>query len=645
MCGIAGYLAPTPADQAPHGLRLMATRIAHRGPDGEGFFEAATADQRYRVGFAHRRLAIIDLDTGRQPMKNEDGTVWVVFNGEIYNFAELRDELIGLGHVFSTRSDTETLVHAWEAWGTDCVTRLAGMFAFALWDSRKQILFLARDRFGKKPLFIAQPAGALVFASEIKALNAWPGLSTELDENAVWGYFEYRYVPGPQTLWRGIRKLMPGHFLVWQAGVVQEHCYWMPPDGRRWVAGPLPADPVAGFREQLDRAVRLRMVSDVPFGAFLSGGIDSSSVVALMTRHSGLPIKTFSVGFAESAYSELRFANQVAKRYRTEHRELQISATQIVDHLPTLAWFRDAPVTEASDVPIYLLALEARKTVKMVLTGEGSDEVLAGYPKHSFERLAGAWMRAPRLIRRAIAAAIGALPQSFWRAHTVVSTLAIANFDERMPRWFGALSREECVPLLQALPQRLRPAAAAAAADPAASSLRRILYFDQTSWLPDNLLERGDRMTMAASVEGRMPFMDHALVDYVSALPDTYRMRGLTSKWILREAMRDLLPAFVVGRPKVGFKVPINLWFRGHLREYLNDCLAGPSSLTRHFYRADMLARILDEHQRGLRNHEKLLWCMLNLEVWLRVCRDPAPAGGSAQPGLHAPTALAESLS
>jgi asparagine synthase (glutamine-hydrolysing) len=630
MCGIAGLITPAPSPHAAQTLRAMARRIAHRGPDDEGFFETSTSNGRHRVGLAHRRLAIIDLATGHQPMGNEDGRVQIVFNGEIYNFAGLRDELIALGHRFATASDTETIVHAWEQWGPDCVQRFAGMFALAIWDANQDTLFLARDRFGKKPLFIAEHGGSLLFASEIKALLAWPGLPRELDRDGLWDYFERRYVPAPRTLWRGVRKLMPGHWLRWQRGALRETRYWSPPDALAYAAAPLPADPVGRFLDELDRAVRMRMVSDVPYGAFLSGGIDSSAIVALMSRHSSQPVKTFSVGFAESDYSELGYAKQIADRFATEHHELEVSAAHLVDHLPAMARFRDAPVAETADVPIYLLSVEAGKTVKMVLSGEGSDELLAGYPKHRFERYARAWQRVPRPLRRSlIEPLVQALPWRFWRAQTVAATLGIEPFEARMKRWFGAMTREECAALLQLAPPRLAPFVGPVA-DPRASALRRILHFDQTSWLPDNLLERGDRMTMAASIEARMPYMDHELAAYVSSLPDRYRLRGMTSKWILRQAMQRVLPKAILERPKVGFRLPVNLWFRGPLRDYLRESLTGPSSLTSGYYRTHALRRVLDEHDRGRCNHEKLLWCLLNLEVWQRECMAAAPVHGPA---------------
>jgi asparagine synthase (glutamine-hydrolysing) len=598
----------------------MAAVLAHRGPDDEGFFEAVTRAGERRVGLAHRRLSIIDLDTGHQPMANEDGTVQIVFNGEIYNFPGLRAELIATGHVFRTRSDTETIVHAYEEWGPECVTRFRGMFAFAIWDANKERLLLARDRYGKKPLFVYQADGLVLFASEIKAILAVPGVPQRVDREALWDYFAYRYVPAPATLLQGVRKLMPGSYMVCERGAVTETPYFVPDDGKSATARPAAADPVADFLMQLDEAVRVRMVSDVPFGAFLSGGLDSSAVVAMMSRHSPHPVKTFSVGFAESAYSELAYARAIANQFHTEHHELTVSQEHLMEHLPALVRYRDAPVAEPSDIPIYLLAREARRTVKMVLTGEGADEFLGGYPKHVLERYVCTYQHVPAAVRRGLIEPLcRSLPYGFRRAKTAVANLGLADRSERLPRWFGALSGPERCRLT-----RLTAPAHNANSSPrfdsfrGNSALRDILYFDQTSWLPDNLLERGDRMTMAASLEARMPFMDHQLAAFVSGLPDEWRVHGLTTKRILREAMRRVLPAQILERPKIGFRVPVNEWFRGSMRGYLADHLLGSQSRTREYYRAPALRRYVDEHTTGRQNHEKLLWCLLSLEVWHR---------------------------
>ena len=337
-------------------LQVMADAIAHRGPDDEGYFEAQSRSGTYKVGLAHRRLSIIDLNTGHQPIGNEDDSIQIVFNGEIYNFQPLREELIALGHAFKTNSDTETIVHAYEEYGTACVTRLRGMFAFAIWDANRERLFIARDRFGKKPVFLRRHGEQLHFASEIKALLAADNAGVEVNIDSIRDYLLYRYVPAPQTLIRGIEKLPPGSLAVWQDGRLDIERYYAPPDLLPLVQSSVPDEPVGEFLNKLDDAVACRMVSDVPFGAFLSGGIDSSAVVALMARHSQLPVKTFSVGFAESQYSELQYAKTIAEQFKTEHCELTISQDHIMDELPGLVRFRDAPVAEPSDIPIYLLS-------------------------------------------------------------------------------------------------------------------------------------------------------------------------------------------------------------------------------------------------------------------------------------------------
>ncbi|MYN47387.1 asparagine synthase (glutamine-hydrolyzing) [Pseudoduganella sp. FT93W] len=619
MCGIAGFVLAAPQPERPQLLRAMGQAIAHRGPDDAGFLEVDTADGQYHVGLAHRRLSIIDLATGHQPIGNEDGSVQIVFNGEVYNFEALRTQLIDLGHQFVTASDTETIVHAYEQWGYACVEHFRGMFAFAIWDAARERLFLARDRFGKKPLFFHEHEGNLLFASEIKALLAAPDVVAAADTAAIWDYLSYRYVPGPRTLFENIRKLGPGCYAVWEKGQLTETPYYRNPDSLPPRAQPMPADPVATFLDKLDEAVRIRMVSDVPFGAFLSGGLDSSAVVGLMSRHSTLPVKTFSVGFKEGAFSELRYAAEIARQFKTDHHELTVSVNQVMDLLPTLVRFRDAPVAEPSDIPIYLLAQEARKTVKMVLTGEGSDEFLGGYPKHVYENLVQPYQRLPGWLRAGvIEPAVCALPYRFQRAKTAIVNLGLDAFEQRMPRWFGALSereREHLVALDPLPPGRNR---AMQVASEGSTPMRRILSFDQTSWLPDNLLERGDRMTMAASLEARMPFMDHELAAYVSTLPDQYRVRGKVTKWVLREAMKRMLPVSILERPKVGFRVPVNEWFRGPMREYLYDHLTGPDSRTRDYYRREALEKVLADHVAERQNHEKLLWSLLNLEIWHR---------------------------
>jgi asparagine synthase (glutamine-hydrolysing) len=421
----------------------MLEAIGHRGPDGHGACDFP-APGGGRAWLGHRRLAIIDPHGGHQPMIDEDARLALTFNGEIYNFRELRRSLEAWGHRFDTHSDTEVLLRAWRHWGEGMVEKLRGMFAFALWDGAAGKLFLARDRFGEKPLFLHEDSRGLYFASEIKALLEVPGVKRGVDLPAVWDYLAYRYVPGPRTLFQGIRKLPPGTCATWERGRLTERRYWTAPDRIASVERADPnGHPVPEFLEKLDETVKMEMVSDVPFGAFLSGGLDSSTIVALMTRHN-TRVKTFSVGFSEGGYSELEYAGEVARHFGTDHHELVVDAKDLIEHLPALVRFRDAPVSEPSDIPIYLLAKEASKSVKMVLTGEGSDEILGGYPKHVFERFAGPYQLMPGFIRHNLIQPLTrSLPYGFRRAKTAIDTLSIESWPERYARWFGAMDSRE----------------------------------------------------------------------------------------------------------------------------------------------------------------------------------------------------------
>jgi asparagine synthase (glutamine-hydrolysing) len=619
MCGIAGWIAAPESRLGEEALASMLGAIAHRGPDDQGMCSFRGTAAGHRVFLGHRRLAIIDPQGARQPMCDAAAGLALVFNGEIYNFRELRSELQDAGYAFTRDSDTEVLLRAYQHWGARVVNHLRGMFAFAIWDGRSERLFLARDRFGEKPLFLYEDAHGLYFASEIKALLRLPGLRAGVDFKSVWDYLAYRYVPGPRTLFTGIRKLMPGTTALWERAGLREARYWAAPDRGPSLPAPRQTDVVATFLALLDEAVQSQMVSDVPFGAFLSGGLDSSMIVALMSRHNS-EIRTFSAGFGEAAYSELAYAAEVAKHFGTVHKEVVIADQDIIEHLPRLTAFRDAPVSEPADIPVFLLASEAARSVKMVLTGEGGDEILGGYPKHIAEGFAPGYLRLPASLRHCLIEPLAqALPYKFRRLKTAVASLNVEDWRERYVRWFGALKgceRES----LSVLRMETAPAAEGPPFDvePGTSSLRRILYFDQASWLPDNLLERADRMTMAASIESRMPFLDHKLAEFVSSLPDDFRIRRMRSKWILRQAGRRLIPQRILERPKVGFRVPVNQWFRGRIREFLLDHLGNGSSLTRAYYDAKVLDRTLADHMKGRQNHEKLIWALLNLEIWHR---------------------------
>ena len=622
MCGVAGFILPGQPRDAGQCLKAMTDRIRHRGPDGEGFFVQSSADGKYTIGLGHRRLAIIDLATGDQPITHQSAGVTLVFNGEIYNFLELRRELEGKGHRFRTSSDTEVLLTAYVEWGPRCVARFRGMFVFALWDDKRQRLMLARDHFGKKPLFIQESGGRVLFGSEIKAILAFGDAAPALDRASLADYFVYRYVPAPHTLFAGIRKLMPGSCAIWENGNLTETAFYHPPYGDAPDYEPI-ADPVTAFADKLDEAVRIRMVSDVPFGAFLSGGLDSSAIVALMSRHSAQPINTFSVGFREARYSELPYAAMIAKQFHTNHTALTIAADDLMQHLPTLIDHQDAPVAEASNIPIYLISREAAKSVKMVLTGEGSDELLGGYPKHSAERFAAIYQRLvpERAHDGVVAPLINALPYRFRRIKILAASIALRDPAERMARWMGALTYAERDQLLAGVGERRPVDPEPFRVDGRRSALERVLYFDQTSWLPDNLLERGDRITMAASIEARMPFMDIDLARLMARLSDKWRIRGLTQKVILRRAMRSILPHIVLERPKVGFRVPINEWFRGPMRGFVRELIEAPGSLARTLCDRITVDRTLTEHESGRQNHEKLIWILVNLELFQRQFR------------------------
>lgn len=618
MCGIAGFILTRRLPDAEHRLRAMADSIRHRGPDGEGLFLDGFADGASQVGLAHRRLAIIDLATGSQPMVHQSAGVTLVYNGEIYNFDLLRVELEGRGHRFRTKSDTEVLLNAYVEWGPDCVSRLRGMFAFAIWDHPRDRLLLARDQFGKKPLYIHEGRDRLLFGSEIKALLAFGDMRPTLDRPSVADYLFYRYVPAPHTLFAGIRKLMPGSYALWEHGRLVERSFYTPPYGLSPSSDVPVDDPLQAFAEELDTAVRIRMVSDVPYGAFLSGGLDSSAIVALMSRHSGQPINTFSIGFREATYSELDYARLVARQYATRHTELLVSADDLMQHLPKLIEHGDAPVAEASNIPIYLLSREAAKSVKMVLTGEGSDELLGGYPKHSAERFTGLYQAfVPVCLHRAVVEPlVNLLPYRYRRLKIMMAAIGLRDPRERMPRWMGAMSLAERNRLLGARVVQRPPDPRPFLWSPQRSTLEHMLYFDQTSWLPDNLLERGDRITMAASIEARMPFMDTELAALAARLPDSWRIRGFTQKYILRRMMAGVLPKSILDRPKVGFRVPINEWFRGPMRSFVRDHVMGPASLARELFNGREVERVLGEHESGRQNHEKLIWTLVNLELF-----------------------------
>jgi asparagine synthase (glutamine-hydrolysing) len=596
MGGIAGWLAK--GQHAPDERAMLPAleALAHRGGDADDLCSFA-AETGHRVVLG-------------QPLYDAQSGIAVILDGAIANRGELKAQLTLRGERCANDSGSEILLRAYERWDKDVVHHLRGAFAFALWDARKERLMLARDRFGEKPLYLCERGGSLYFASELRALLKIPGVPSQPDPRAVHDYLAYRYVPAPRTLISDVRKLMPGTCALWQFGRLREIRYWTPPD-RNSKAEEKPADPVAAFTARLDDAVKLQL----PAGVLLSGGLDSATLVALASRHEKR-LQTFSAGFADDRHSELPRAARVAKHFGTEHHEIVLSPRDIVARLPQAVASRDAPVSRPGDVALHFLACEAARSVSAVLTGDGCDEILGGYRRHVAERFGWGLRSLPTVL-----GLLAPLARQRPQLRTAIASLRIKDWRARCARWVGVLTEAEArkLSVLESKALFNGEDAPPFDADPRASSLRRALYFDQASWLPDNVLERADRMTMAASLEARAPFLDHRLVEFISALPDELRVRGLQTKWILRQAARALLPRL---RPrKAGFRIPVCEWLRGELREFLLEHLRGAASLTRPYYEPRALDRLLDEHLTGRRNHETLLWTLLNLEIWHRTCR------------------------
>ncbi|MBX2869749.1 MAG: asparagine synthase (glutamine-hydrolyzing) [Acidiferrobacterales bacterium] len=625
MCGITGIVASVAnADQLVSDVATMCAKIQHRGPDGQGITDPITSAAGASVVLGHRRLSIVDLTGGHQPMVDTERGLHLTFNGEIYNFESLREELIAIGHTFQTSSDTEVVLRCYAEYGKNCVEKFNGMYALAIWDEREDRLFLARDRYGKKPLYyINTETAGFAFSSEIKSFFSVNSAMT-INRTAVWNCSLLRYNPGEHTLFNEIREVLPGHcgFYDPATASLELSSYYSHPDSQKQQScvSNSQGSHTDQFLRLLRDAVKIRTNCDVPFGAFLSGGIDSAAVVAIMSEYLDQPVKTFSVGFRQTEFSELASAATVAAEYKTEHHECIIEPDDIIRYLPEAIEYRDGPVSEPSDVAILMLSRLARESVKMVLTGEGSDEVLGGYPKHVYERCASLTEKLPRVIRRCGEHAVTrVLPYKYDKIKICCASLLADDFSSRMQIWFGSMTPQVREKLFKStFMADLVPEQLTTFCKPPGSSLRNILAFDQQMWLPGNLLERGDRMTMAASIEARMPFLDYRIAEFVSALPDSHRVHRLRTKAILRDAIKTLLPSSIINRKKVGFKVPVEVWFRTTLYDYLNEQLLSDSSLLREHLNQFYLEKLMLEHRNKKQNHEKLLWSLLNLEMWLK---------------------------
>jgi asparagine synthase (glutamine-hydrolysing) len=621
MCGLFGWILRAANCPDRTVLVSLTDLMAHRGPDGSGYWFSDAANDSFQVAFGHRRLSIIDIAGGSQPMHSEDGAITVTYNGEIYNYVELREELRQLGCRFRTNCDTEVLIEAYRAWGIDALPRFRGMFAFALWDAPNQQLILARDPFGKKPLFVShQPGGGLLFGSEIEPMTRFPGIDRALNPQAIEQYLLNRYVPGPMTFFRSIHKLPPGCIAIWKKEKLTITRYFTPPFATSRPDIKSFDEAKRMFQETFEDAVRIRMRSDAPFGAYLSGGIDSSAVVMAMMKHGAGRVRTFAVGFEEKAYSELDHARLVANQLGTDHHEFVVNPQMFMDNWPVAIQHRGAPVSQTSDIPILMLSQLASRTVKMVLTGEGSDELMGGYPKHRAEPFVEIYQKlVPRIFHEAIIApTVRMLPYNMRRAKLLAAVAGERDWQNRMRFWFGGVSVKERDEMLghptSAIPPDPYPFSARHQ-----SALRRMLFFDQTSWLADNLLERGDRMMMAHSVEGRMPFMDIELAKVVARFPDKFLTGVKGGKAVLREAMTRMLPHQILTRRKVGFLVPIGEWFRGQYRDFIRDLLVSKVSIIGRICDDRVIGRLVAEHLRGRQDNDKILWALSNLELFLRV--------------------------
>lgn len=608
MCGIAGMRRFDGRPPEVAVLREMTTMLAHRGPDGEGFLV------RGDVGFGHRRLSIIDLEHSPQPMSSPDDRQHVCFNGEILNYRQLRAET---PYPYRTAGDTEVLLAAHALHGPAGVERLVGQFAYAMYDENTDELWLHRDRLGILPLYYYADSDVFLFASETKALLRGLGRIPDLDTASVSDYLARRSVPAPWTLFEGIRKLEAGTSLqVGRDGVANARRYWSIPVGQE---GPVDDDQAVGALETaLSTAVNRCLVADVPVGAYLSGGLDSSLIVALVSRsRPAQPVQTFSAGFGDPRFDELPYARRVSQAFGTTHHEVKVSAEDFLSLWEPLTWHRDGPISEASDVAVYRLAQLAGGHVKVVLSGEGSDELFAGYPKHRFAGLTSAAGLVPHGLRRRLLSAVErALPVGLSRPRIAARALTERTGAERMEAWFAPFLTPERAALLGGADGHDR-----FERWPRTDALSRMLAADIMGWLPDNLLERGDRMSMAASVELRPPFLDVGVVDLAFSLPARMKVRSGTGKWVVRQLAQQLLPPDIVNRPKAGFRVPLDAWFRTGLRDIARDRLTSRDSLVAELFDRRLVQKLLHDHESGRRNEELRIWTLLSLEVWNTVCR------------------------
>ena len=616
VCGIAGFVSAVAPDGSGDILRRMTTSIAYRGPNDSGFYENGCAF------LGHRRLSIIDLAAGHQPMSNEDGTCWIVYNGEIFNHTDLRGELESAGHRYQTHCDTETILHAYEQYGAECPKRFRGMFSFALWDEKSRTLFCARDRLGIKPFYYYCDSMHFVFGSEIKALLEHPAVRLDVNEPAIEEYLAFGYLSSEETLFRGIRKLMPGHYLrVAPGGTPSIGQYWDVPlgDGARRSD----SDWIQETRQRIDEAVRTRLMSDVPLGMFLSGGVDSSAIAAIIKRLNNGPVKTFSVGYPETQYSELSYAGQVARYLGTEHHEVVVSMDDFFNSLPKLIWHEDEPISWPSSVSLYFVSKLASEHVRVVLTGEGSDELFGGYERYRWNMWNASALRAYRVVPKALRSAV--------RRRIATTHLLRASLRRKLQHTF--VGRDESHESLyldnfySAFPAEERQKLTGHSGDAyrnynrhfehakGSSLLRRMLYADQKTYLVE-LLMKQDQMSMAASIESRVPFLDHHLVEFAMSIPDHLKIREGEQKYVLKRAVGDLLPPEIIYRKKMGFPTPIRTWLRSARAKPLFDSVLDPNGFAAAYLDLKILENIVNRYRAGLDDATDRVWRVLNFQLW-----------------------------
>ncbi len=627
MCGICGKLEFDPQARVdPELIARMNQLILHRGPDDGGVH----VDRN--VGLGSRRLAIIDLTpAGHMPMSNEDGSIWITFNGEIYNYPELVPQIESRGHRLHSHSDTEAIVHLYEDFGPDCVQHLRGMFALAIWDRPRQRLLLARDRVGKKPLVYALVQNSLIFASELRCLLADPRLARQPDAEALHHFLTYQYVPAPQTGFKGVCKLPPGHLLTCERGDIRIRRYWDLDYSPRTDVSE--AEWISQIRHELREATRIRLMSDVPLGAFLSGGIDSSAVVAMMSEASPEPVKTFAIGFEEGGFDETNYARLVAQRFGTDHHEFVVKPSAM-EVLPSLVWHYGEPYADSSALPTYYVSKMTRTAVTVALNGDGGDESFGGYDRYIANGLLDRYALLPAGMRSWVARAVNRLPESTnqrdWRRRARRLAAAAALPPERRygrlicyfdndakaqlysESWRAQLAGCDSFRLLEDWYAR------AAAPDFAG----RTLFVDVMTYLPEDLLVKVDIASMAVSLEARSPFLDHKVMELAAHIPSQLKIRGMTTKYILKKAMEGILPPEIIHRDKQGFGVPIGRWFRTEMRDLAYDILLAPRAIGRGYFRRDAVAALLDDHVAGRMDHGPRIWALLTLELWHRTYID-----------------------